>query len=97
MVLAGGGPGFDGLGTGRWAARQIGGLLASRFMGGKMSLLAAKIRSEDLATLAGMMEAGKVTPVVESCYTLYETAAAIHEGAQGHARGKVTVAVGGER
>ena len=42
MVVAAGGPGFDGLRTGRWAARQIGGLLASRFAGAKMSLLAAR-------------------------------------------------------
>ena len=43
-----------------------------------------------------MMEAGTVTPVVERSYSLYETAAAIREVAQGHARGKVVVAVGDE-
>jgi NADPH:quinone reductase-like Zn-dependent oxidoreductase len=97
MVLAGGGPGFDGLGAGRWAARQIGGLLFSRFTSGRMALLAAKMRAEDLAVLAGMMETGQVTPMIESCYSLYETAAAIREVAQGHARGKVVVVVGDER
>jgi NADPH:quinone reductase-like Zn-dependent oxidoreductase len=97
MVLAGGGPGFGGLGAGRWAARQIGGLLSSRFTSGRMALLAAKMRAEDLAVLAGMMETGQVTPVIESCYSLYETAAAIREVAQGHARGKVVVVVGDER
>jgi NADPH:quinone reductase-like Zn-dependent oxidoreductase len=97
LVLAGGGPGFDGLGAGRWAARQIAGLLASRFTGAKMAFLAARLRGEDLAVLAGMMETGEVTPVIESCYSLYEAAAAIREVAQGHARGKVVVLVGGER
>jgi NADPH:quinone reductase-like Zn-dependent oxidoreductase len=97
LVLAGGGPGFGGLGAGRWAARQIGGLLASRFTGAKMAFLAARLRCEDLAVLAGMMETGEVTPVIESCYSLYETAAAIREVAQGHARGKVVVLLGGER
>jgi NADPH:quinone reductase-like Zn-dependent oxidoreductase len=96
MVLAGGGPGFDGLGAGRWAARQIGGLIASRFTSARMALLAAKMRGEDLDVLAGMMEAGKITPVTESCYSLYEAAAAIREVAQGHARGKVVVNIGGE-
>lgn len=96
MVLAGGGPGFDGLGTGRWAARQLGGLLAARIANGKMTLLMARISNEDLVSLAGMVETGKVTPVIESCYGLYETAAAIREVAQGHARGKVVVMVGGE-
>ena len=62
-----------------------------------MALLMAKMSNEDLAVLAGMMETGEVTPVIESCYSLYETAAAIREVAQGHARGKVVVLVGGER
>ena len=97
MVLAAGGPGFDGLGAGRWAARQVGGLLASRFASARMALLAARIHGEDLSVLAGMMEVGTVTPVVERSYSLYETAAAIREVAQGHARGKVVVAVGDER
>jgi NADPH:quinone reductase-like Zn-dependent oxidoreductase len=97
MVLAAGGPGFDGLGTGRWAARTLGGLLGARLSGGRMAILAAKMNAEDLAVLAGMMEKGQITPVIESCYSLYESAAAIREVAQGHARGKVVVMVGGER
>jgi NADPH:quinone reductase-like Zn-dependent oxidoreductase len=96
MVLAGGGPGFEGLGAGRWAARQLGGLLMARFTGGRMALLAAKLRGEDLAALAELMQSGKVTPVVESCYGLDEAAAAIEEVARGHARGKVVVMMGGE-
>lgn len=97
MVLAGGGPGFEGLGAGRWAARQLGGLLMARFTRGRMALLAAKLRGEDLAALAELIEAGKVTPVVESCYGLDEAAAAIAEVARGHARGKVVVMMGGEK
>jgi NADPH:quinone reductase-like Zn-dependent oxidoreductase len=97
MVLAAGGPGFDGLGTGRWAARTLGGLLGARLSGGRMAILAAKMNAEDLAVLAGMMEKGQITPVIESCYSLYESAAAIREVAQGHARGKVVVMVGGEK
>jgi NADPH:quinone reductase-like Zn-dependent oxidoreductase len=97
MVLAGGGMGMDGLGAGRWAARLLGGLLASRFSSEKMALLSAKMRGEDLAELAFMVERGDVTPVIESCYSLYETAAAIREVARGHASGKVIVTVGGEK
>jgi NADPH:quinone reductase-like Zn-dependent oxidoreductase len=97
MVLAAGGPGVGGLGVGRWAARLIGGLLAARFTSAKLVLLMAKLRGEDLAVLAEMMETGQVTPVVERCYSLREAAAAIEEVAQGHARGKVVVVVGGER
>lgn len=94
LVVTAGGMGFDGLGAGRWAARLAAGLLASRFTREKLVLLAARMTAEDLAVLATMMEEGKVTPVIESCYTLYESAAAIREVAQGHARGKVVVQVG---
>jgi NADPH:quinone reductase-like Zn-dependent oxidoreductase len=97
MVLAAGGPGFEGLGVGRWAARQLGGLLTARFTRGRMALLAAKLRGEDLTALALLMEAGKVTPVVESCYSLDEAGAAIEEVAHGHARGKIVVIMGGEK
>jgi NADPH:quinone reductase-like Zn-dependent oxidoreductase len=96
MVLAAGGPGFDGLGVGRWVGRLLGGVLASRFGRGRMALLSAKMCVEDLAVLAGMAAKGEVTPVIESCYSLYEAAAAIREVAQGHARGKVVVAMGDE-
>jgi NADPH:quinone reductase-like Zn-dependent oxidoreductase len=97
MVLAGGVLGLDDLGAGRLAARILGGVIASRFTNGKMALLSAKLRAEDLAILAEMMETGEVTPVIESCYSLYETAAAIREVAQRHARGKVVVTMGGEK
>ena len=95
-VVTGGGPGFDGLGVGRWAARLIGGLATSRFTREKLVPLSAKVDAEDLALLAGMMEAGKITPLIESCYSLDESAAAIREVMEGHARGKVVVMLGGE-
>jgi len=95
-VVTGGGPGFDGLGVGRWAARLIGGLVTSLFSREKLVPLSAKADAGDLALLAGMMEAGKVTPLIESCYSLDESAAAIREVAEGHARGKVVVMVGDE-
>jgi NADPH:quinone reductase-like Zn-dependent oxidoreductase len=41
-----------------------------------------------------MMEAGTLTPVIESCYRFEEAAAAIREVGTGHARGKVVVEVG---
>ena len=95
-IVTGGGPGYDGLGAGRWAARLIGGLVTSRFTREKLIPLSAKVDAGDLALLAEMLEAGKITPLIESCYSLDESAAAIREVAEGHARGKVVVMVGDE-
>jgi NADPH:quinone reductase-like Zn-dependent oxidoreductase len=91
MVVAGG---LGGQGTGRWAARLFGGLLAARFTRERMALLMAKGNAEDLQTLADMMAAGTLTPAIESCYRLEAAAAAIGEVGTGHARGKVVVEVG---
>jgi len=47
----------------------------------------------DLVALAGLVEAGKVTPVIDRTYPLIETAQAIGHVAAGHARGTVVIAV----
>lgn len=91
MLKPGGRVLVAGFGKGRWALRLPGGLLFSRFTREPMGLLAARIRVEDLATIAGLVEAGEVRPVVESRYRLEEAAAALQEVAGGHGRGKVLV------
>jgi NADPH:quinone reductase-like Zn-dependent oxidoreductase len=48
---------------------------------------------DDLVVLAGLVEAGKVTPVIDRTYPLIETAQAIGHVAAGHARGTVVIAV----
>ena len=53
----------------------------------------AEIKPEDLGYLAGLMAAGKVTPVVDRTYPLDEVAEAIGYLEQGHARGKVIIVV----
>ncbi|HTE65278.1 MAG TPA: NAD(P)-dependent alcohol dehydrogenase [Candidatus Binatia bacterium] len=47
----------------------------------------------DLFVLKGLVEAGKVTPVIGSTYPLGETAEAIGHVAAGHARGTLVIAV----
>ncbi len=47
----------------------------------------------DMVTLKGLVEAGKVTPVIGGTYPLDQTAAAIGHVAAGHARGTVVIAV----
>ena len=48
---------------------------------------------DDLVALKGLVEAGKVTPVIDRTYPLMETAQAIGHVAAGHARGTVVIAV----
>ena len=53
----------------------------------------AKENAADLATLAGMAEAGTITPVVGRTYPLVDAAEAVRELATGHAAGKLVVSV----
>jgi NADPH:quinone reductase-like Zn-dependent oxidoreductase len=50
-------------------------------------------KPEDLVVLKELVEAGKVTPVVDRTYSLSETAEAIDHVGLGHARGKVAITV----
>jgi len=51
----------------------------------------AKVRKEDLAVLGELMAAGKVTPIIDRCYSLSEVPEAIRYLEKGHARGKVVI------
>jgi NADPH:quinone reductase-like Zn-dependent oxidoreductase len=63
-----------------------------RQQGGPFLSLPSK---EDLATLKGLVESGKVTPVIDRTYPLSETAAAVGHVGAGHARGKTVITVSG--
>jgi NADPH:quinone reductase-like Zn-dependent oxidoreductase len=54
----------------------------------------AKPNQKDLIVMKGLIEAGKVVPVIDRRYPLSETAEAIRYLEQGHARGKVVISVG---
>jgi NADPH:quinone reductase-like Zn-dependent oxidoreductase len=84
---------------GRWIgplAPFIKALALSRFVSQNLVAFMAKPSQQDLTTLCELMEAGKVTPVIDKCYRLSEVAEAIRYLETGHARGKVIVLVGGE-
>jgi NADPH:quinone reductase-like Zn-dependent oxidoreductase len=51
---------------------------------------------EDLVVLKELIEAGKVTPVIDRTYPLSEASQAIGHVGEGHARGKVVITVRGE-
>ena len=53
----------------------------------------AKASQEDLQLLKKLIETGKVTPVIDRVYPLSEAPEAIRYLAEGHARGKIVLAV----
>lgn len=59
----------------------------------KMGNLLARPNQNDLTFIKDLIEAGKVTPVVDRCYPLSETAEALRYLGQGHAQGKVVISV----
>jgi NADPH:quinone reductase-like Zn-dependent oxidoreductase len=67
--------------------------VSSRFSDRKMRTLLARRNPEDLATLRDLMEAGKVKPVIDRRYGLSEVPEAMRYLEEGHARGKVIIAV----
>ena len=66
-------------------------MMYSPFVGQEFVMLLAKMRKEDLAVLADLMQAGEVTPVIDRRYPLSEVPAAIRYSEEGHARGKIII------
>ncbi|RCG31840.1 NAD(P)-dependent alcohol dehydrogenase [Sphaerisporangium album] len=90
LVIAG------GEGGGRWldgTHRQIQALVLSPFVRQDLRPLASSERTEDLEFLTGLVESGKITPVVDRTYPLNEAPEAIRHLREGRARGKFVVTV----
>lgn len=66
-------------------------LVSGPFMKQKILTFMAKRSQGDLGILAELMQAGKVTPVIDRCYTMIETPEAMRHLEAGHARGKVII------
>ena len=94
LVLVGGGGVSDS--EGRWIgplARSLQAALLSPFVSQKLGLFVASSNQGDLVVLKELMEARKLTPVIDRTYPLREVPDAIRYLEQGHARGKVVIAV----
>ncbi len=81
---------------GNWIApllRPLGALLRSPFASQEMAMMIAELRREDLETLAAMVAAGQVEPVLDYAFPLHEAADAIRYSETGRARGKILVRV----
>jgi NADPH:quinone reductase-like Zn-dependent oxidoreductase len=85
-----------GEGGGRWLGgtdRQLRALVLSPFVGHKLSTFVSSENHEYLIALKDLIEAGKVTPVIDRTYPLSEVPEAIRYLEEGHARGKVVITV----
>jgi NADPH:quinone reductase-like Zn-dependent oxidoreductase len=90
LVIAGGET------DGRWLGgsdRQIRALVLSRFVSQRLGTFISRENHEDLLVLKELIEAGKVTPVIDRSYPLSEVPEAIRYLEQGRARGKVVITV----
>ena len=91
LVIVGGDGG--GRWTGGFFRGMLRGPLLSPFVGQRLRGLISKEKEEDLQSLTDLIEAGKVTPVIDRTYPLIEAPVAIRYLEEGHPRGKVVVTV----
>jgi NADPH:quinone reductase-like Zn-dependent oxidoreductase len=59
----------------------------------RLRLIPHEQKREQLLTLTSLIEAGKLTPVLDRTYPLADTAEGLRRVEQGHARGKVVITV----
>ena len=84
------GGGFDN----RWFAnggRVVGAHVLNRFVGHRLRPFLVSPKVEDLLVLKELIEAGKVTPVIDRTYPLGEAPEAIGHVGGGHTQGKVVI------
>jgi len=85
-----------GEGGGRWLGgtdRQLRAMMLSPLVGQKLGTFVNKENHEDMLVLKELIEAGKVTPIIDRTYPLAEVPEAIRYLEEGHARGKVVISV----
>ena len=85
-----------GGGKGNWLGPMmtpIKAFLLSPFVDQEFVMILAEMRQDDLTILGDLMQAGTVTPVIDSRYALSELKAAIQHSEEGHTRGKIIIDV----
>jgi NADPH:quinone reductase-like Zn-dependent oxidoreductase len=82
-------------GEGRFAGidRILRAMAAAPFVKQRMRVLQTKETNEDLVALAALIEAGKLTPLIDTTYPLSQVPDAIRHVEGGHARGKIVIVV----
>ena len=90
LVLNGGGPPGHVFGP---IAGILKAVVANLFVSQRLRPLPSKEKREELLAVTELVEAGKLTPVVDRTYPLADTAEGLRHAEQGHARGKVVITV----
>ena len=72
---------------------QLRAVALSPFVRQKLGTFLASENSDDLTVLRGLLESAAVVPANERTCPLRETAAAIRQVQDGHARGKIVISV----
>jgi NADPH:quinone reductase-like Zn-dependent oxidoreductase len=67
------------------------GSLLSKKEGRRLTSMTAKANVQDLLYLNDLIQAGKVTPVIDRCYPFKEIREALRYLGEGHARGKIVI------
>jgi len=90
-----GGIGGAGIHPGSWGriAGNFGAAFLSNFTHQKFVTYIAKLTKDDLTVLSDLMQAGKVSPVIDRSYNMNQTADAVRYLEEGHARGKVVISL----
>jgi NADPH:quinone reductase-like Zn-dependent oxidoreductase len=81
---------------GNWIGPLLGpikALFLSPFVEQEFGMMLAQSNQDDLVILADLMQAGKLTPVIDRSYKLSEVPAAIEYSEEGHARGKIIISL----
>jgi NADPH:quinone reductase-like Zn-dependent oxidoreductase len=85
-----------GEGSGKWLGgtdRQLRALMLSPFVSQNLRTWISTEHKEDLEELHKLLEAGKVTPVIDRTFPLSDAPEAIRYLREGRARGKVVISV----
>lgn len=90
LVLVGGEGGNRWIGA---VGRSLRALVVSPFVSQNLRMIFATAKTEDLRFLKALIEAAKVTPVIDRRYPLSAAPDAIRYLTEGHARGKIVITV----
>ncbi|HLL52270.1 MAG TPA: NAD(P)-dependent alcohol dehydrogenase [Myxococcaceae bacterium] len=90
FLSSAGSPGGNWIGPIVWMLKVM---LAGMFGSQKMAVVMSTPKREDLLSLRSLIEAGKVTPVIERRYALREVPAALGHVAEGHSQGTTVISV----
>jgi NADPH:quinone reductase-like Zn-dependent oxidoreductase len=85
-----------GEGGGRWLGgfdRGFRGQLLGPFVHQRIRQLTATVKQQDLLILKDLIEAGQVSPVIDTTFPLKEVAEAVRRWERGHSQGKTVITI----